>query len=424
MSSHSAGSSSSGGGGDPRQAQSTSSNNGNGNGNPRDPSGFLNTDEYGRPSESSAPTVVKIVGTARDDLNGLLGFCTAFNRDRERYMVRMASVDPGNSPNATVMALKPANLTKASGLETYRAMFQQLKTDPRVKRKLSEYYQQADTLCRGLPLPAGTKPEHAAGALLCVVVGLVYLLGLTRVIMLSACLVMVGCILADDVLRHRKPWRVVLQNLPSRSNAVLSRQFPFLRGRLSDPVAAGLVGLLVLWTLQSVLSRSPAPAPRSGTTGGVGSRSGRDLSASYASVNRDVLEEFYNLGFKDSAEGRERGHSFAEEVEQLLGSSSSSSNIGDDGDIPYSYSETPHLPLTPPSALGSPPKTFFQKLVSMRTMGSLFYLYRMAMQIGVDHSTGIFSVAQLFSNIQHSMPPWQKGMLAFSCYNLVSNLLF
>jgi hypothetical protein len=86
--------------------------------NPRDPSGFLNLDEFGRPKFANtnvqdSPTAVKIIGTARDDLNGLLGFCTSYNTERERYMIRMANIDESNSPNATIMALKPTNLQKA-----------------------------------------------------------------------------------------------------------------------------------------------------------------------------------------------------------------------------------------------------------------------------------------------------------------------
>ena len=385
---------------------------------PKDPSGFLNLDTAGRPAHSNgrdAPTVVKIVGTARDDLNGLLGFCTAYNRDRERYMVAMASVDVLNAPNATVMALKTTNLTKASTIETYKAQFQQLRTDPRVRQRLSEYYNYAGTKCRPF------KVEHVTGVLAMFLGLLMYFFGFTKTIMLVSALVMIFCILVEDVVRHRKPWQEVVKNFPSRSKMVMEKQFPFLKGKLSEPIAAGIVGVLLAFTVQSIFFTGSGR----GTTGGQYSGSPPQASripslqrsgSVLLPQHRERLEELYHLGFQDSVDGRDRGHSLAIKLEELL-EISSSTTLEEDlepiHEIPYSAS-----PLTRPP----PPRTFASRLLSMRTAGSIFYLYRMAMQVGIDPSTGIFSVAQLAANIQHSMPAWQKGMLAFSCYNLFSNL--
>ena len=144
--------------------------------------------------------------------------------------------------------------------------------------------------------------------------------------------------------------------------------------------------------------------------------------------HRERLEEIYHLGFQDSLEGKNRGDSLPAKLEELLGNGNGSGTAApfveddnyDDDLEPIPVSSIPYsaTPLTRPA----PPKTFVSRLVSMRTAGSVFYLYRMAMQIGVDPSSGIFSVAQLVANIQHNLPTWQKGMLAFSVYNLFSNL--
>lgn len=388
---------------------------------PKDPSGFLHLDIAGRPAHSNgreAPTVVKIVGTARDDLNGLLGFCTAYNRDRERYMVAMANVDVANAPNATVMALKAANLTKASTIETYKAQFQQLRTDPRIRQRLSEYYNYAGTKCRPF------KVEHVAGLLIVFLVLLMYFFGFTKTIMLVSAVVMIFCILVEDVFRNRKPWREVARNFPSRSKMVIEKQFPFLKGKLSEPIAAGIVGLLLAFTVQAVFFTGISSGK--GTTGGQFSGSSSPQAASRlpslqraGSVllpkHRERLEELYHLGFQDSVDGNDRGHSLATKIEELLESSSTleEEDLEPIPEIPYSDS---HLTRPPP------PKTFSNRLLSMKTAGSIFYLYRTAMQVGIDPSSGIFSVAQLAANIQHSMPTWQKGMLAFTCYNLFSSL--
>lgn len=397
------------------------SNDTNSSGDPRDPSGYLKLDAAGRPAHTlgnEVPTVVKIVGTARDDLNGLLGFCTAYNRDRERYMITMASVDVANAPNATVMALKPANLTKASTLETYKAQFQSLRTDPRVRHRLKEYYDFAGQKVHPL------KVEHAAAAAGLLLVLLMYVFGFTKTVMLISAVVMVFCILVEDVIRSRKPWPEVARNFPSRSKMVIEKQFPFLKGKLSENVAAGLVGVLLAFTVQSVFFTGNGKAAAASQYSGNAAPSPRvPSSRSMVSMTqqRERLQEIYHLGFQDSVDGKDRGHSLAAKLEELLDTSSLPSLQDEDlepiPEIPYS--ETP-LTLQRPA----PPKTFASRLMSMRTMGSIFYLYRVANQIGVDPSTGIFSVAQLLANIQHQLPTWQKAMLGYSVFNLIQNLFF
>jgi len=394
-------------------------NNNNNNSDPRDPSGFLKLDAYGRPAQADGndvPVVVKIVGTARDDLNGLLGFCTAYNRDRQRYMVRMASVDVANAPNSTVMALKPMNLQKASTIETYKAQFQQLRTDPRVRQRLSEYYEYAKAKCHPFPL-------QQVAAFVALLLGFsFYAIGFSRTVILISAVVMVCCILVEDVFRHRKPWREVARNFPSRSKMVIEKQFPFLKGRLSEPVAAGLVGLLLALTVQSVFFTGRRGPPAATPTPGAGARRTAGPVRSSAAVTthyRERMEEAYNLGFNDAELDRDKGHSLAESLEYLLQPPSVPVDDEDLEDIPEIRYSSSELTAPPP-----PPKSFASRLLSFRTAGSLFFLYRTAMEIGVDPSTGIFSSAQLVANLQHNTPTWRKGMIAFSCYNLVSNLFF
>ena len=389
------------------------------NSDPRDPSGFLKLNPVGRPAHTEgreAPTVVKIVGTARDDLNGLLGFCTAYNRERQRYMVTMASVDRSTAPNATVMALKPDNLTKASTLETYKAQFQSLRTDPRVKHRLKEYYDLVGKYCRPF------KVEHVLGALSLLLVLLMYMFGFTKTVMLISAVVMVFCILVEDVIRTRKPWNEVVKNFPSRSKFFIETQFPFLRGKITEPIAAGIVGILLAFTVQSVFftngSKASAYSASSSSSSPHTSASRMPSMPQRSMVSisqqKEQLEALYHLGFQDSLDGNTRGHSLSDKLDELLGSSTVvEEDLEPIPEIPYSST-----PLTRPP----PPKTFGERLFSMRTVGSMFYLYRMATQIGVDPSTGIFSVGQLAANLQHNLPTWQKAMLVFSVYNLFSNL--
>mmetsp|Transcript_11109 Transcript_11109/g.23541 ORF Transcript_11109/g.23541 Transcript_11109/m.23541 type:complete len:405 (+) Transcript_11109:137-1351(+) len=398
--------------------------------NSSDPSGFLNPNASGHPQTGSRlnnnpqlPSVVKIVGTAREDLNGLLGFCTAYNRERDRYMVRMAKIDP-SSPNATVMALKPANLAKGSAIEGYKARFWAIVSDPAVRSKLTEYYNLANQKCHPY------KAEHVAGGGAFVLLVVVYLLGFTRTLMILSATVLIGCLLVEDVLVHRKPWREVARNLPYRSKTFLEDQFPFVRGKISETVAAGIVGLLLAFTVQSVFLTSSsraaaAPPPLVPPVGGNSAYHPTGPGNAAAplppgqrslSLHKEILEEFYELGFRDSLDGKDRGHSFSSELQKILDAET------DDEDL----EPIPEIRYTPtPLTSGPPPpstKSFASRLVNVRTAGSIFYLYRMAMQVGVDPATGIFSVGQLAANFQHRMPSWQKAMVAVSCFGLFSNL--
>jgi len=403
-------------------SSSSSSNDGaTSTSNRRDPAGLLNIDESGRPisqGQGDAPTVVKIKGTARDDLNGLLGFCTSYNQDRERYMIRMATVDPANAPNVTVMALKAQNIEKASTLESYRAQFQQLFTDPRIRQKMRYYYETASNKVKPM------KIEYVAGGVLSFSTLLLYFLGFTKSLMMISALLMIGLILQKDI-QQKSGWKAMGRNFPGRSKVVLEKQFPFLTGKLNDQVAAGIVGVLLALTIQSVFFTSSGGNSTGAATTmtnnvsvtrPISSTFSAPPSASVIAMNREQFEKYYNIGFQDSVDGNDRGHSLSKELQRLLEEEAKQEDLEPIPEIPYSQQQQPR-----PQAQSKP---FMTKLLSLRTMGSLYYFYRTGTTLGVDQSTGIFSMAQLCANIQHNIPIWQKGMMAFSLFNLVSNLFF
>jgi hypothetical protein len=82
--------------------------------NHRDPSGYV---------ESPPACVVKVQGTARDDINGLMGIVISYNLDRERYLVHMTK-------SQSTMAFKAENLIRGTWTENYSANYQQLRNDP------------------------------------------------------------------------------------------------------------------------------------------------------------------------------------------------------------------------------------------------------------------------------------------------------
>eukprot|EP00529_Nitzschia_sp_RCC80_P020217 CAMPEP_0113463340 /NCGR_PEP_ID=MMETSP0014_2-20120614/12593_1 /TAXON_ID=2857 /ORGANISM="Nitzschia sp." /LENGTH=418 /DNA_ID=CAMNT_0000355303 /DNA_START=76 /DNA_END=1332 /DNA_ORIENTATION=- /assembly_acc=CAM_ASM_000159 len=403
-------------------SNSSSNSNSGGDGgattNHRDPSGYLT-------NPSSPSTVVKVVGTARDDINGLLGIAVSYNVERERYLVFMPA-------SQSTMALKVQNLQLASSLEKYRCQFQQLQNDPRVKEKVAHYIKMAEKYVRPFQL------KQALGGAFVVLTLLVYLFGFTRTVMLLSLLMLLGIISGRDMLQ-RKSAKEVIQNFPNRANETLSKQLPFLKGKLTNKMALGIVLTLIAFTFQSLFfpngvsailptnnwllsgsSGSSSPNVNPGTTGS-------PYNNNQPRLDRETMEKFYNLGFDDAKNGKDRGQSLQPELLKLEqeaatpntmsssdplldvdGRDGDRDDVGDDDEL--------FLTRTPPT----PPqqRSIMSKLANFSTLGSLFFVYRIIKEKGTEQSTGLFSLGQLAANLQHHTDIRQQGILLFSVYNL------
>ena len=122
--------------------------------------------------------------------------------------------------------------------------------------------------------------------------------------------------------------------------------------------------------------------------------------------SRVAIEEAYKKGFEDARDGNDFGHSLppSEVVEKDIPSYA-------EDEIPYDYS------ANPPSSSGG-------RKFGMGQAMSLFYMYRMAMQLGTDGmGGGSFSVERAMANVR-TLPTWQMGIFAFSLYNLLKPFLF
>lgn len=413
---------------------STSSSSADTGANPRDPSGYLT-------SSTNPSTVVKVVGTGRDDINGLLGIVVSYNVERERYLVHVPV-------SQSTMALKKENLQKATFIESYRAQWQQLRNDPRVKEKMNHY----KTWCEQQVQPF--KLTHVVGAVLTMWVGLWFLFGFTKTVMVTSILLLLLVIVAPDLIVQRCPPKVVLQRFPMRAREILEQQMPFLRGRLTDKMATITILFLVLFCVQSLFftgggkSSSTTQTTATGAGGSTGGSSILDyFGATTKSTsggglpNRDLLQAVYNSGFQDATMQRVHGFSFQTEIDTWLTQQRgdkmepkkypSRVNDGDDnndGSVdPYSDLDDPlfrqHHNHPPPSS-PPPPPSFLSKLMRFSTLGSVFFVYRLVKDKGTDQTTGLFSVGQLAANLQHNTEVWQQGMLLYSLYNIVTTVLF
>jgi hypothetical protein len=149
----------------------------------RDPSGYV----------TSPPSViVKVVGTARDDINGLLGLVGSFNMDREQYLVHMTE-------SQSTMALKKENLTRANMIEFCQCQFQQLRNDPRVREKFAYYV----SVCRQYVAPMDL--SKVIGGIACGWLYLLFRAGIAKTIMFTLLTILLLVMIAPDVFSKASP---------------------------------------------------------------------------------------------------------------------------------------------------------------------------------------------------------------------------
>lgn len=320
-------------------------------------------------------TVVKVQGTARDDVNGQLGIAIQYAADRGRYVVHMVSTQ-------TTMALKPDNVAKASTFESYQAQFQQVMKDPRMRGEITRYYNMAQS-------KLGVKPEYAAGALLLVVFLAMYFVGFSRTLMLISVIMIVGLIIAPDVMNSASP-QLIAQNFPLRCRQTIEQSAPFLKGRLSNTVAAAIVILMLAFGVRTLFvsqGKSATPA---------------NLDSAARSIPLSPrIEDAYKNGFEDAS----NGNAFGTSLSTRNGASAATGASPIAPEEEYSFYDTPSSPTSSKPSFG-----FSQAM-------SAFMIYRTVMELGNDPATG-FSVQTAMANAR-VMDTWKLGILGFSCYNVV-----
>jgi hypothetical protein len=89
-----------------------------------------NSEDSRRWVSNPPSTIVKVVGTTREDINNKLGIVVQYNTDRGRYVVHLTK-------SQQVVAMKPDNLAAASMLEKGQAYFKKVCRDPQMHRKLT-----------------------------------------------------------------------------------------------------------------------------------------------------------------------------------------------------------------------------------------------------------------------------------------------
>mmetsp|Transcript_9789 Transcript_9789/g.13799 ORF Transcript_9789/g.13799 Transcript_9789/m.13799 type:complete len:373 (-) Transcript_9789:187-1305(-) len=362
-----------------------------------DPSGYVT---------NPPSTIVKVVNTARDDINGQLGYVTAYNQGRGRYIVHMTGTQ-------STTALKPENLVQGNMVDKAKANFQQMRNDPNIKRQLQEVYTVMD---RKIPDPY--KPEHAAIALLVLVVGCIHVIGFTKMISLVTLLILLGVILAPDLMaaassQQPPSIQTIAANFPRRCRETIEQSFPSSAGKVTDKIALGIVVVLVVFVGKGLLT-SPAKQARrtmeAANAAAANSTMGSSSSSRMMKQSSEFLKQAYKSGFDDATSGKEFGTSLSQVI----------ADYQENNDTPME----PLTTATPPNldfdegynnylSSQSPKKSSF----GFGTAMSFFAVIRTGWELGRDPMGG-FDVNRMVANAK-TMEPWKMGILGFSVYNIL-----
>ena len=340
-------------------------------------------------------TFVKVHGTSRDDVNGLLGLAIQYNSERGRYMVQMA-LPSASTGHSNSMALKPENLQRASTFESCKARFWLLKNDPRLRQELTHYYNLVDNQY----LPANIKPEHAAGGLGILLLVAVYTLGFSRTMMLCSLTLLLAMLVGPDLVSTSavgasNKLQLVVQNFPRRCKEFIDHSLPqSLKEKVTvtNNVAAGIMIVLLLLSFKALItptqSRAP-PVPPSSSNGG-------------SSIpSRLSIEQAYKLGFQDANDGKEFGSSMYSSID----------------------TETPYDAMDPLFLEDDyqPPQQKRSGGFGLSQVLSLFAIYRMVTELGGNPMDGTFSTQRLIANAK-ATEPWRLGLFGLAVYNILKVL--
>jgi hypothetical protein len=382
---------------------------------PRDPNGFV----------TNPPSmVVKVSHTARDDINGLLGIVMSYNTERERYLVHMTAAQ-------STMAFKKENLVTANTWDSYKAQWQQLRNDPRVKEKMFYYLQQ----CRNWVSP--WKLQYVLAVFLLTLVLLMYLFGFTKTVMVLSYAILLLVIAGPDILAKKQP-KIIAQNFPNRARLTLEQHLPLVRGKVTNRIAMGVLlfmGALVLQSLFFVHKNNNTTVPPSPLGQGQGQDIGQQdpvnnsnsantlnamsmatAAATATALQKEKMETFYNLGFQDAEQQKPHGSGLLPALEELETEAKVQAQAQAAHVLHHENSHTSdYLDFASVTAPSSDQKSQFGSITNAMSM---FYLYRTVMELGKEQMTGLFSMAQLFANL-HTIPIWRKGVLALSVYKVL-----
>ena len=381
-----------------------------------DPSGFI-TDP---PS-----TFVKIVGTSREDLNGLVCVALQYNAQTGRYVVQMLPGQASNAPHpgeaagaaaagraaaggsaaaaAVGLSFKPENLQTASIIDKVKAQAtfamheaKRFLNSPDTKEKMRRLYTSLDQR-----LPPQVKPEYVGIGALIVLFIVVRIVGFTKLVLLTSLVLMLGMILMPDIQAGITDPSILASRFPDRLRDNVAQATGYTS--LSKKQAMIGFGIFIFFTVKLLAtptaSAVPPPAPATTFDPVVGDAGAK--SPPLPSKAFDV-EEIYKLGFEDAKDGKDFGASLPKTTGPSAPRGTSAADTSFDDLPPY------HPP--PPAARESK--------FGLTWAMSAFGLFRGVKELGVTPN-GQFDPQFLVANVKIA-PPLKLALLGFCLYRVLS----
>eukprot|EP00977_Amphora_coffeiformis_P009264 scaffold2103_cov185-Amphora_coffeaeformis.AAC.9 len=331
-------------------------------------------------------TIVKVVNTSREVLNGKLGIVLAYQSDRGRYVIAMAV-------SQEQVSLKPDNLVKGSWMEQLQAQYEFMKNNPQVQQQLQTYYRRVQQM-------TGQKPEYVAAAAGVVLLACIYFFGFSRIMLVVSFAMLVALVVQPDLASGRSA-RDVVRNAPMRFKETIRQNVPMIGHRIANSnMLTGLVfGVMMFFFVNALVGGGGASRAAAPMTPGGGAATPY-VPTTKPVMDRKMLEDYYKMGFYDGKDGLDFGTSLpVVEIE-----------------LPKGVDAGSNFDWVPPPVAPTP--SILSKLTNWSSMLSLYVVGSTLYKAG-QTADGGFDPQLMVANLR-MLDAWKQGMLALSVYRLVS----
>jgi len=395
-----------------------------GSGNPTDPSGFLT---------SPPSTMVKIINTARADMNGTVGIVLSYDTNRGRYNVSVlpgqtsalssagnaaaarAAGSGGGGGQPPVLSLKPENLIKASAIDRAKAhalvaadRIKRIAADPQVREQMRRAYSSVQSR-----LPRGVKPEHAGMALFVLWWVSVWYIGFSKTVMITSLSGLILSVCLQDFMAGCDA-RTVARNFPRRWREAIVQSTGFARITERQALAAFVV-MMVLGA-KIVVTPAPVRSPKTMAAATAATGNGAVVLEETPSPGQRPrgldsinVEELYKMGFNDAREGKDYGASLPDLKEVTITSGHRALSNVEGVSSEYDPREWD---------LNPPPKPQQKSKFGFGTVMAAMTLFRFGKEIAINPD-GQFDQQMAMANL-NMMPKWKIGLVAFCLYQVVN----
>ena len=382
--------------------------------------------------------VVKIHSlSSKPELNNKLGTVTLFSTERNRYLVEL--YPPSSPPSSTTISIRAENLIVASWTEKAQVQLVGWKNqaltlyrDPQVRQQVQYLYNRMD---RHLPKsPVKMHPEHLLIASVLVFLLTLWLLGITRTILILSLASITFMVALEDIvpilsqpsgqstLSATALFKTIVQNFPMRWRNVVAQTigWPTISRRFALALWFGLVFFMgtVLWTSPSKNNYKR------------GNYNPSQIQTTYPSTSSSsqvpwTLEDIYKMGFDDASHSLEYASSLPKDVDNyrvILRSKNTMEPISN----PISpLDEPPMEDVDPYPTLDymapPPPKRKGGPTLGYTTIAAFYSLFRVIRELGFHG--GKFDFRLFIANLKN-LQPWRLGLIGLSLYKVLSTFLF